>query len=154
MKTMIALTALTAATVALAGQADAFKLSPAGKWTATGPTNLTANGSSISCTSNFGGTISSKGAGKVTSFSATGSNPACSLVQATLPWKAKAISATQIKFSNVAVGIPAAGISCGPGSIVATDNGSGAITFNSTLNPGNCQVSGTVQSTPPVVIVP
>ena len=55
MKTMIGLTALTAATVALAGQADAFKLSPPGKWTASGPTSLTANGSTIQCTSNFSG---------------------------------------------------------------------------------------------------
>ncbi|MGI9169382.1 MAG: activator of alkane oxidation [Caulobacteraceae bacterium] len=155
MKTITAITALSVATLGLATQADAFKLSPPStKFTASGPTKLTANGTTVMCTSTFTGKTTARGTGKITGFTASGADPVCGLITATLPWGAKATSATNIKFTNVAVSIPAAGISCGPGTVNATDNGAGQVTFAAVLNPGNCQVNGTVQSTPPITIVP
>ncbi len=153
MKSIIAIAAIAA--LGLAGQASAFSLSPTStKFTASGPTSLTANGVTLACTSTFTGKTTSTGTGKVTGFSATGQAGCTSIVGSNFPWKAKAISATDIKFTGVQVGIPGFGINCGPGTVVAQDNNTGAVTFNATLNPGNCQVSGTVQSVPAITIVP
>ncbi len=155
MKSIIAIAALSVATFGLATEASAFKFSPPStSFTASGPTSLTANGITLACTSTFTGSTNARGKGKVTGFSASGGLGCTSVVGSNFPWKAKAISATTAKFTGVQVGIPGLGINCGPGSVTATDNGSGAITFNATLNPGNCMVSGTVQTTPPVTIVP
>ena len=154
MKSIIAIAALSVATLGFVTQADAFKLSPAStKFVASGPTTLSQGTSTLHCTSTFKGKTTATGKGKITGFSAVG-DPGCSLITATLPWTAKATSATNIKFSNVAVAITALGISCGPGTVNATDNASGQVTFNATLNPGGCMVSGTVQSMPAITIVP
>ncbi|MGI8839555.1 MAG: activator of alkane oxidation, partial [Caulobacteraceae bacterium] len=150
---IIAIAAMSAATLGLATQADAFKLSPPSThFTATGPTSLTANGVTLACTSTFTGSTNKKGRGKITGYHATGQS-GCSSIVATLPWSAKATSATNIRFSNVMVAIPGL-VSCGPGTVNATDNASGQVTFNATLNPGGCMVNGTVQSSPAITIVP
>jgi hypothetical protein len=154
MKSIIAIAALSVATFGLATQADAFRLSPAStKITIKGPTSLTANGVTLSCTSTFKGKTTAKGKGKITSFSATGETGCTSIVGSNFPWSARATPATNVLISNVAVSIPGL-VSCGPGSVNASDNASGQFVFNATLNPGNCMVSGTVQSTPAVTIVP
>ncbi len=155
MKSIIAIAALAATTLSFATQADAFKLSPPRThFTASGPTSLTANGVTLACTSTFTGVTTRKGTGKITAFAASGQTGCTSVVGSNFPWSVKAINATTVKISNVQVGIPGFGINCGPGSVNANDNGSGAISFNTTLNPGACMVSGTVQSTPPITIVP
>ncbi len=154
MKSIIAIAALSVATFSFATQADAFKLSPPSThFTIKGPTSLTANGVTLACTSTFKGKTTASGTGKITSFSATGQTGCTSVVGSNFPWSAKATSATNVLISNVAVSIPGL-VSCGPGSVNATDNASGQFTFNAILNPGNCMVSGTVQSTPHIVIVP
>ena len=155
MKSIIAIAALSAATFGLATQADAFKLSPPStNFTAQGTTTLTSPGfPPLTCTSTFSGKTTATGRGKITGFSAVG-DPGCNLITAALPWGARAISATKIKFTNVSVSIAAFGIQCGPGTVVAHDNANGQVTFNATLQPGNCMVSGTVQSTPAITIVP
>ena len=153
MKSVIAITVLSAATLGLATQASAYKFSPPSThFTATGPTSLTANGVTLNCTSTFTGSTDAAGRGKVTGFSASGI-AGCSSVTATLPWPAKAVNAKTGKFTNVQVAVPGL-VTCGPGSVKAKDNASGQITFDATLDPGNCHVSGTVQSSPPVTIVP
>lgn len=155
MKSIIVITAMAAATLTLATQADArgFKLSPRStSFTASGPTSLTANGITLACTSTFTGATDSKGKGSITGFSATGQTGCTSVVGSNFPWTAKAMSSTTIRFSNVQVGIPTVGINCGPGNITATDNASGSVHFNATLNPGACMVSGTVQSSPAITI--
>ncbi|MBA3810912.1 MAG: activator of alkane oxidation [Caulobacteraceae bacterium] len=153
MKSIVAIAAIAA--LGLAGQASAFSLSPKNtNFTASGPTSLTANGITLACTSTFTGKTNKKGTGKITGFSAVGQPGCTSVVGSNFPWNAKATSATNIKFTNVQVGIPSFGINCGPGTVNSTDNASGQVTFNATLNPGNCQVSGTVQSSPAITIVP
>jgi hypothetical protein len=153
MKSIIAIVALGATTLGFATQADAFKLSPPStSFTASGPTSLSAGGATLACTSTFTGHTTAAGVGKITGFSASG-QAGCSSIVATLPWTAKAVTATAIVFSRVAVAIPGL-VTCGPGRVRSHDNASGAVTFNATLNPGNCTVSGTVQSSPVITIVP
>lgn len=153
MKSIIAIVALSASTFGLATQADAYKLSPPStRFTASGPTSLTANGVTLSCTSTFKGHTTAKGHAKISYFSATG-ELGCSTLVGTMPWTAKAISATTVAFSNVEVSLPGV-VTCGPGTVDGTDSSTGVVSFNATLNPGNCAVSGTVQSSPAITIVP
>jgi hypothetical protein len=154
MKTFTTLAAVALVSFGFANSASAFKLSPPStKFKASGSTSLTKSGVTVPCTANFVGKTSAKGTGKITGASFTGSST-CTAIQATgLPWQAKAISATTANINNVSVNAGPLG-TCGPSTVPVQISGSGAITFNNVVLTGGCSVSGTVQSTPAVTIVP
>ena len=153
MKSIIAIVTVGALSMGLATQANAaWKLSPSGNFSATGATVLSGPAGTLNCTSTFSGKVSATGAGLVTHFSAVG-DPGCSSLVATLPWPTTAVSATQIKFHNVTVGIPGF-FTCGtsPAPTPGWDDASGLFGFNTSLA-NRCTTSGSVQSTPHILIV-
>lgn len=155
MKTIIALAAIGTMSLGLASQAQAaslYKLSPSGNFTAKGATVLNGPGGTLNCTATFGGRVSATGGGSVTSFTAVG-DPGCSALVATnLPWVAQAVNATQIAFRHVTVGIPGL-FTCGSSSqTTKVTDSAGAVAFNTSLS-GNCTTSGTVVTSPTVLIV-
>lgn len=153
MKTIAAIAVLSMVTFGLASQANAFKFSPPStSFTASGPTSLTANGTTLACTWTFTGKTDAAGLFKVGGFSATGMAGCTSVEASNLPWLATATTAKNAMFTNVEVLVPAV-FTCGPGSVKARDNASGQITFHAKM-PGPCTFSGTVQTVPPVTIVP
>lgn len=156
MKFIIAIASLGAATLSFATQAEASKLSPPSThFYAVGQFTLTQNGVTLTCTeARFSGDTNKKGKGHITAFSASGQTNCYSLVGSDLPWPMIVDKYGVIKFLNVQFGNSRLGINCGPGTVRATDNGSGAFTFHDVLYPGRCIISGMVQSTPPITIVP
>ncbi len=154
MKTLIALTAVGLVSFGFANSAAAYKLSPPNTaFSATGSATLMKSGVTVTCTSTYRGKTTATGIAHVTSAIFSGANPACAGISALhLPWTVKATSATQGKFTNVEV-TSALG-TCGPGTVLATDNSTGLVSYNTTLNPGACGINGSVQTTPAIVIVP
>ena len=151
MKSIIAIATIGALALGLASQANAaslYKLSPIGKFTASGATTLSGPAGTLSCTSTFSGTVNKY----VTGFSAVG-DAGCSSLVATLPWPAQAINATTIAFKKVTVGIPGF-FTCGglTQKTNVTDDANGLVGFNTSLN-GGCTTSGSVQTLPKVLIV-
>lgn len=130
--------------------AFAFQLSPDGNFTATGPTLMSANGVTLLCTSTFQINVTN-GVGQVTAASFSGLGICPLLAGQGLPWPMQVPDASSLIINSVRVS--AQGISCGPSSVPGTLSNS-VFTFNSTLNPGNCQVSGMLTITPPGSIVP
>ena len=123
------------------------------KFTATGPISLTQNGTTLNCAVKFRGATSTTGReGRIIAANFSGSG-GCAAVKATaLPWKAEpGISLSTIKIEQVSLFSPH-GL-CGPDPVQATLSG-GAISFNSTLIPGNCQFSGSLTTSPTITIVP
>lgn len=150
--TALATIALVSFGFASGASASKFKLSPAStKFTATGATTLVKGGVTVPCTANFKGATNAMGVGKVTAATFTGSALCTSITAGSLPWKAQAINATTANILLVVVNSPLG--TCGPGTVPVTDNASGQLGFNSTLNPGACGVSGTLQTSPVITIV-
>lgn len=111
-------------------------------FTASGPTSLTKNGITISCTSTFNGNVNGGSTADITSASFSGSNILCySISAANLPWTLTATSTTTATVSGVQVNTPLG--NCGPSTINATwDNSTKKFTFTSQSLSGGCTVSG------------
>jgi hypothetical protein len=152
MKSIIAIVTVGALSMGLASEAQAslYKLSPVGNFTASGSTVLSAGSTTINCVSTFSGKITATGAGAVTHFSAVG-DPLCSAIVATLPWPAVALTATTIEFKKVTVGIPGVVTCGGPTQVFKSTDNAGTVSWNAAL--GICSTSGTVVTTPSVLIV-
>jgi hypothetical protein len=145
--------------VMAAAPASAVTVSPAGPIGLTGSTTLTKSGNSIGCTAKMAGTISSDGAVSITSASFSG--PAmCSLVSPTdLPWRGAATNAAGLVLDNVAVNVavPGLGGQCGPTTINASilENAAQketAINISKQPLTGGCEVSGTLTTTPYLMV--
>lgn len=153
MKTLTAVAAIALVSFGFTTTASAFKLSPPStSFTGSGNTSLTKSGITVPCTANFTGSINARGVGKVTGATFTGS-ATCQAISATgLPWKVAAKTASTAKFSAVSVSTPLG--NCGPSALTVGDNGTGLVTFTNQILSGGCSVSGSVQTTPAVTIVP
>jgi hypothetical protein len=148
--TSIAAVAIAVASLGAASTASAYTFNPKGKtWTATG-TSLLQH--AISCTTNYTGFISATGTLTIRTAKYSGTNPACAVITATgLPWHTKAMSLTTANILKV--GVTAPGISCGPGTVAVTvPAGGGTIAYDTTLNPGNCAISGATNTIPVITI--
>ncbi len=129
-------------TMGLAAQASAFSLNPkpTTSLTITGPTTLSAFGTTINCTSTFGGSINASGVGSISSASFSGSG--CGIVSPSgLPWTVTAIDATHADITNVKV-VVAGLVTCGPGTVHGTLVGTQptkTLSFTGTI--GSCSVA-------------
>ncbi|HEY1961592.1 MAG TPA: hypothetical protein VGG69_04165 [Rhizomicrobium sp.] len=156
MKTAIAIATAGLVSLGLAATpAAAFKLSPAGNFTADGNTSASKNGITLPCHAHFTGTISNKGVGHITSGTFTtssGPQGACeAIVLNNLPWKTVARTATTGKIYNVQFAGPA-GLNCGPGNLVVHVK-SGIVSFTTQPLPPGCTVTGKLTTNPTVSIV-
>jgi hypothetical protein len=156
MKIAIVVATAGLASLSLVGAAGAagYKLSPPStKFTGTGPTSATTtSGVSLSCTAKFAGSTNKAGVGKISSGSFTGELGCSAVTLGNLPWKAEALTATTGEILNVEFDSPIG--NCGPGTVPATISGAGVISFNTSALKGCSSVSGTIQTTPKVTIVP
>ena len=150
--------ALVAFGFAAQASAETFTFSPTGTAiTVSGPTTLSADGLSVSCTSTFTGSTSSTGAtGTITAATFTGSNTLCAKITAkNLPWTVTPTSATTVSIAEPEVqlvdGIIT--VTCGPGTLTNQAFSNSVLTLSGTLNPGSCTVSGTLTASPTVTIV-
>lgn len=143
MKVPAILCAATLAVFGLASQASAYSLNPksSGTIVITGPTNLTAFGTTVPCTSQFTGSIDSSGVGSITSATFSGGG-LCGFVRAqSLPWGINATNPTDVTISNVKVSVFGL-VTCGPGSVGGSLVGSQpttSVSFSGTI--GSCSVS-------------
>ena len=145
---------VVAASVAATGSALAFSFSPAPKsFFALGTLALGNQQTSIKCDVSLKGKVNKSGVAKIDSLFFSGAQSACANTTATgLPWKTLASSATLGKI--VGFGYTGAFLgTCGPGTVPFTDSASGAWTLAGSI-PGGCSVNGTLNTTPPIVIVP
>lgn len=152
MKSAIVLAAIGLTTLGFASSANAFKFSPPNtKFSGTGPTSATKGGVTLSCTGTLKGSTNAKGIGKVTGGSFTGALGCSSVGLTGLPWPMKATSATTGTVSKVTFTSPIG--NCGPGTLPVHLSG-GVISFNFLLNPGACQITGSLTTHPTISIVP
>ncbi|WP_116141753.1 activator protein [Trinickia diaoshuihuensis] len=137
--------------LAASASAYAVTISPAGPVTLTGSTTLTKGITSVSCTANFTGTVSSAGAISISAAKFTGGTLCSGVTPTGLPWTGTVTSTTALKLNNVAVNTLLG--ACGPSAIV------GSITENTTLQEttitltnqplsGGCSVTGTLTTSP------
>lgn len=143
---------LAAAACAAAVSAQAVSLSPAPtSFSATGVLNLASRQTGTKCEVSLKGRVNKKGIGKIESLTFAGNSQCAGTTATGLPWKVLASGASLGKI----VGFGFAGSffgDCGSGTIPFTDDASGDWTLGGTL-PSGCTVSGTVSTTPPIVIV-
>ncbi len=93
------------------------------------------------------------GIGTVDTATFTGSGGLCSLISKAGAWTVTATGAGTATITGFAITSPIIG-TCGPGSVNTTISNSGLITFANATLPPNCQISGSVQTSPPVTVVP
>ena len=153
MKSMIALVAVGLMSFGVANGATAagFKFSPAStKFTGTGPTSATLNGTTLSCTGTLKGQTNKAGVGKVTGGSFTGMFGCSSVTFTGVPWKMTATSATTATIVGVDFTTPLG--SCGPGNLVVQLTG-GVFSYNGPFD--QCSnISLSLKTTPTISIVP
>lgn len=152
MKKIIAFAAAGVMSFGVANSAvAAYHLSPEGThFKGTGQTSATKNGVTLTCNAVFHGSVNANGIGHVTSGSFSGALGCSSVTLSNLPWKAKAVSATEADIYNVTFQSPIG--NCGPGTLPTTVN-NGTITFTNQALPGGCTVSGNITTTPAISIV-
>jgi hypothetical protein len=152
MKTLIAAAAIGAVAIAQASPAFAFKFSPAStKFTAAGHVTI-LQGIPWPCTVKFHGGVNSVGKFRINSATFTGTTFCASVVPMNLPWVGTAKTATS--FTITGMEFTSEDGTCGPGAITGSDNATGQFSYNTTLNPGGCGITGNQQTTPVVTIVP
>ena len=149
----------TAATLALAAQASADSFTPSStSFTGVGATSMIKGVGPIPCTANFTGHSDAAPVPPATSSYAwidsatfTGSIFCTSVTAAGLPWRVRATGTNTAVIESVRFNSPLG--PCGPGDLPVTVSG-GQISFNSTVNPGACQVWTTtpIATTPSVGI--
>ncbi|MDR3507316.1 MAG: activator of alkane oxidation [Caulobacteraceae bacterium] len=160
MKTLATLSATALLALGLASQAFAAPtLGPVStSFTGMGTTSMTKSGITIGCNANFTGSINSTGAGQISTAAFTAGNFLCPLITATnLPWPAAAVTAGgggagTANILTVAVSTPLG--NCGPSTLPTSINTTGVISFSGVPLSGGCTVSGSIQSTPHVFVVP
>jgi hypothetical protein len=144
--------------VSAASPAFAVAVSQSGPITLNGATTLTKSGNSVGCTTTLTGTITGDGALSITS--ARFSGPAmCSLITPThLPWSGALTNAAGLTLNNVAVNVavPVLGGQCGPttvnASVAENTQKETAISISKQQLTGGCEVSGTLTTTPVLLI--
>ena len=149
-----ALAAIGLASLSFAGPAWAFHFLPAAaKFTGTGSATLSGAGSGFPCQARYTFKTNDTGSkAKITKMQFFGSPHDCVLIDAVgLPWTMVPTSSSTANI--LAVNITTPGPNCGPGTFPITVSG-GSISFNAPLNPGNCQFSGTIASSPQIFIGP
>ncbi|MDR3507318.1 MAG: hypothetical protein P4L64_05395 [Caulobacteraceae bacterium] len=123
----------------------------------TGATSLTKSGITIGCTANLQGDIDSSGVGHITDAYFTSGSSLCFTTTAIdLPWTATAnfvgISGGIVNIYPFAVSTVLG--SCGGSLLTVNINTSGVISFSDKPLLGGCTVSGSIQTTPRVYLVP
>ncbi|NIE84182.1 MULTISPECIES: hypothetical protein [unclassified Burkholderia] len=139
-------------------RADGNPMNPNGEpFSATGGTTLTKGTIVANCLATFNGTITSSGIVTITSTTFTPASSAlCGLIQgsatSTNPWTGQADTATQLTINNAQVNASILG-TCGPSQVVTTwNNGGSSLTFNNAVLTPNCSVSGTVTTSPKLLV--
>ncbi len=151
MKTAIAIAAAGLMSFGVVNTAAAYHLTPEStSFTGTGTTSATKNGVTLSCTANFTGKVGATGVGKITGGTFSGALGCSSVTLQNLPWTSKAVSATNVKISNVTFASPIG--NCGPGALKVTLKG-GVVSFTNLALPGGCTVSGSITTSPTLSIV-
>jgi hypothetical protein len=154
MKILPAIVAIGAVSLGFASSAFAFSFQPiATRFAATGQMTFTANGTTLNCSAKLVGKTNTTGfAGRIISAKFNDGTGACNAIAATgLPWKVVPTSAGALRVEMMSLFTPS-GV-CGPDRLPATLSGS-AISFNHTLVPGNCQISGALTVSPTMTIAP
>ncbi|MGI8839601.1 MAG: hypothetical protein ACR2F8_02260 [Caulobacteraceae bacterium] len=145
-----ALAALACAGAAGSAQASSFSPRHTGFF-ANGTVTLGNQQTNTKCEVSLKGQVNKKGVAKIDSLVLNG-NSACAGTRANgLPWKTLASGLTLGKIVGFAFSGTFLG-ACGPGTVPFTDNSGGMWTLAGTL-PSGCTVNGTVNTTPPIVIV-
>lgn len=151
MKIMFAIAALSAASLGLASQANAYKFSPPStSFTGKGKTSATKNGVTLACSANLSGATDANGNGKVTGGSFSGAFGCSAVTFANLPWPMTATGKTTGTVTGVTFNSPIG--NCGPDTLNITLK-RGKIKFNQTIA-GGCAVTGSLTTTPTLSIVP
>ncbi len=153
MKTLKAISAGSVLVLGIALSASAFatSITPTGPFSATGSTTLTQGPISLSCTANFTGTVNANGTATVTAASFSGAT-SCGVIKATgFPWTISATSVSSVNVAGITVSTPFG--NCGPSTIGASwSNTTSELSFNNAGLSGSCTVSGTLTTTPPLVL--
>ncbi len=156
MKNLPAIAAIGVLSLGFASAASAAGFSPAAtKFTASGEIMVTQNGATTTCAASLKGATNKSGKeGRIYSATFSGANPNCaSLAAATLPWKIEPNPAGGGNFRIEQFTLISSVGTCGPDRLPARLSG-GVITFNHTLNPGACQVSGSLTTSPTISVTP
>lgn len=156
--TVISVGAALAFFVSAATPAFAVTVSQGGPITLNGATTLTKSGNSIGCTATLTGTIKAEGALSITSARFSGA-ALCSLITPThLPWSGELTSTAGLTLNNVAVdvAVPVLGGQCGPttinASVAENTQKETAISISKQPLTGGCEVSGTLTTTPVLMV--
>jgi hypothetical protein len=137
----------------LAASAFAASLSPGdGTFTGTGVITLKKGSLTLTCTLNLTGHITN-GIGTVDTATFSGSGGLCSLISKLGAWTVTATGPGTATISGFAITSSLTG-TCGPGSVNTAISNSGLISFANAVVPPDCQISGSVQTVPPVIVVP
>ncbi len=151
MNTSMTIGLIAVSVVAIAGGADAYKLSPAStRFTAAGAASATLNGVTLSGTGTFKGAINKHGKGKITYVRFCGAGGCGTVGAAGLPWAMKATSATTATIANATFTSP--GGNCGPANL-SVKIGGGTLTYNGPFDQCS-QVTFSFTTSPAISIVP
>ena len=150
----VTLLSLGFSTLAAAGGGVGEVFSPkSAAFTAMGSFGLTQNGVTDSCAAHLRGSTDPKGHAKLTAARFTGSTACAAIQRWGMPWRGKPDSSDTAVISGVSLSGPT-GL-CGPGSVLVAVNDSGTWTIaGNDVLPGGCTVTGTLQTTPAITIVP
>ena len=138
-----------------AGSAAAFKFAPpSAVFSATGSIAITApSGGAYECKVTIRGKTSKTGRAKIMhAIFMPGASSCANTAAAGLPWHVKAASATAGVITNAAIITPFG--NCGAGPLPIMVSGGGVWSFNAPLPPSCANVSGSLMTAPPIVIVP
>lgn len=153
MKNILASAIALLAAGSLAASASAASLLPGdGAFTGAGVFTLTKGSLTLSCIIRLSGHITN-GIGTVDTATFTGSSGLCSLISKLGTWTVTATGAGTATITGFAITSSLTG-TCGPGSVSTAISNSGLISFTNAALPTNCQISGSVQTSPQVIAVP
>ncbi|KVE37675.1 hypothetical protein [Burkholderia sp. TSV86] len=133
-------------------RADGQPMNPNGEpFSVSGSMALSKSGISATCNTTFNGTITSGGIVTITSTQFAGGGT-CSWISSNAtsssPWTGQADSTTQLTINNAQVQVLFLG-TCGPSKVVAGwDNKASSLTLNNAQLTPNCQINGTMVTSP------
>ena len=155
MKFLVTLSLAAAIVFGAAPGAAAFKLGPPSvAFSGSGAISITTpSGSAYKCKLNVRGHTTSTGVGKITTVVFTPGVSACANTAASaMPWTVKAVTATTARIINMAVITPFG--NCGVATVPFAISGGGVWTINHPLPPACLNVSASLTTAPPIIIVP
>ena len=153
MKNILASAIALLAAGSLAASASAASLSPGnGTFTGTGVVSLKKGSLTLTCVLNLTGHITN-GIGTIDTATFTGSGGLCSLFHKIGTWTVIAVAPGTAVITGVAITSSLTG-TCGPGSVNTTISNTGLFTFANAVLPPDCQINGSVQTSPAVIVVP